>query len=114
MVLWEIVVLQAHLLFLDSPVGTGWSYTEGEEGYSTTMQVTNIIRSHGKGAFKYLLQECAIHLVEAVLQICELFPHFLPGSSATPPLVVFGEHTGGAAALAVAWQVVPAFSSLPS
>ena len=54
------------------------------------------------------LQGCAIHLVEALLQICEMFPHFLPGSSATPPLLVFGEHTGGAAALAVAWQVGPA------
>ena len=41
----------AHVLFLDSPVGTGFSYTEEEEGYPTNDE------------------QVASHIVEALIQV---------------------------------------------
>jgi len=77
----------AHILFIDSPVGTGFSYTEKEGGYPTDDDMV------------------AVHLVEALIQISDLMIHFVPGSTFYLPIFIFGESYGGAYAVSVARKI---------
>eukprot|EP00092_Neocalanus_flemingeri_P029980 GFUD01032549.1.p1 GENE.GFUD01032549.1~~GFUD01032549.1.p1 ORF type:complete len:489 (-),score=94.05 GFUD01032549.1:103-1569(-) len=77
----------AHVLFIDSPVGTGFSYTENVEGYPSDDEMV------------------AVHLVEALIQISDLMPHFVPGSTFYLPIFIFGESYGGAYAVALARKI---------
>jgi len=77
----------AHVLFIDSPVGTGFSYTEDDAGYPTDDDMV------------------AVHLVEALIQISDLMPHFVPGSTFYLPIFIFGESYGGAYAVALARKI---------
>ena len=68
-----------NLLYIDNPVGTGFSYTESEEGYPTTDE------------------EVAASLIEAMRQFMKLYPFMVEGATAaSTPFYAFGQSYGGA------------------
>ena len=67
------------MLYIDNPVGTGFSFTDSEEGYPTTDE------------------EVAEALLEALRQFMLFLPYMIPGSEpAATPLFAFGQSYGGA------------------
>ena len=67
------------MLYIDNPVGTGFSYTDNEEGYPTTDE------------------EVAAALLEALRQFMLFLPSMVSGiEPAGTPLFAFGQSYGGA------------------
>ena len=67
------------MLFIDNPVGTGFSFTESEDGYPTTDE------------------EVAEALLEALRQFMRFLPFMVDGAvPAATPLYAFGQSYGGA------------------
>ena len=67
------------MLYIDNPVGTGFSFTEHEDGYPTTDE------------------EVAEDLIEALRQFMLFLPYMVPGMvPAATPLFAFGQSYGGA------------------
>lgn len=74
-----------HMLYIDSPVGTGFSFTEAEAGYATSDE------------------KVAVDLVEALRQFMLLFPTLSKGQSAEVTRVyAFGESYGGSYVVSLA------------
>lgn len=74
-----------HMLYIDSPVGTGFSFTEDEEGYARADK------------------DVAVDLLEALSQFMRVFPHFTKGQSAESTRVfAFGESYGGSYVVSLA------------
>ena len=67
------------MLYIDNPVGTGFSFTDKKEGYPTTDE------------------EVAVALVEALRQFMLFLPSMVPDAvPAATPLYAFGQSYGGA------------------
>ena len=77
---------QGHnLLFIDNPVGTGFSFTDDDEGYPETDE------------------EVAVALLEAIRQFMKLYPYMVKGAvSAKTPFFAFGQSYGGAYVVSLA------------
>ena len=68
-----------NMLYIDNPVGTGFSFTENKEGYPKTDE------------------EVAAALIEGLRQFMLFLPYMVPGSvPAAMPLFAFGQSYGGA------------------
>ena len=71
--------LNHNLLYIDNPVGTGFSFTDSEEGFLRTDE------------------EVAASLIEAMRQFMKLLPYMVEGATAaSTPFYAFGQSYGGA------------------
>ena len=74
-----------NLLYIDNPVGTGFSFTRSFQGYSSSDE------------------ELAENLLEAMTQFMLLFPYMVPGAeSSKTEVYAFGESYGGAYVVSLA------------
>ena len=77
--------LRHNLLYIDNPVGTGFSFTDDSKGYPRSDQ------------------QLATELLEALSQFMLLYPHMISGAvSAKTPIYAFGESYGGAYVVSLA------------
>ena len=76
---------EGSLLFIDSPVGSGFSYVDDESAYTTTVY------------------EVADDLVDTLGEVSTLLKDKFYGGSTLPPIFVFSESYGG--------KVAPVFGS---
>lgn len=68
-VCWLFQVQAASVLFVDNPVGTGFSYTDGPDGYATNVAT---VASDMLVLLKHFFTE------RAEFQVCQLDPHNSP------------------------------------